>query len=97
MKTKSQLEEIHKKYTKKLSVSLSHRNQTKESRIQQSCYRQILDDIELEWNKELNSNLSKCTRVEVIDKHGRSYTNYNGRIVGIQLQDDERTLKVFIS
>ncbi|WNL50775.1 hypothetical protein RPALISO_188 [Ruegeria phage RpAliso] len=40
---------------------------------------------------------SKVTRVEVIDENGRSYTNYGATNVQVSLQDDERTLKVFIS
>lgn len=40
--------------------------------------------------------LQKCNRVEVIDKTGRAYTNYKSKNVYYQLQDDERTLKVFI-
>ena len=43
------------------------------------------------------SYLPKCTRVEVIDKSGRAYTNYDCKSVETQMQDDERTLKVFIS
>ena len=38
------------------------------------------------------------TRVEVIDENGRSYTKYldNDQKVYYSLQDDKRTLKVFI-
>ena len=43
------------------------------------------------------SYLPKCTRVEVIDKRGRSYTNYDCKNVEMQMQDEDRTLKVFIS
>ena len=43
------------------------------------------------------SYLPKCTRVEVIDKSGRAYTNYDCKSVETQMQDEERTLKVFIS
>lgn len=39
----------------------------------------------------------KVTRVEVIDDlTGRAYSNYNASNVIVQLQDDGRTLKVFI-
>ena len=41
--------------------------------------------------------LSSVTRIEVIDENGRKYTNYNAQKVELQLQDDERTLKVFVS
>ena len=43
------------------------------------------------------SCLPKCNRVEVIDKSGRAYTNYDCKSVETQMQDDDRTLKVFIS
>lgn len=38
----------------------------------------------------------KVTRVEVIDSSGRSYMTYNASQVSISVQDDERTLKVFL-
>ena len=41
-------------------------------------------------------NTEKVTRVEVIDSNGRIYTNYNCKDVEIQLQDDNRTLKIFL-
>lgn len=41
---------------------------------------------------------NRITRVEVIDEKGRIYTNWNpDNKVELQLQDDGRTLKVFIS
>ena len=40
--------------------------------------------------------LPKCNRVEVIDTSGRSYTNYDCNVVNLSMQDDDRTLKVFI-
>ena len=43
-------------------------------------------------NKE---DLSKVTRVEVIDSKGRSYTNWEAKNVELDLQDSGRTLKVF--
>jgi hypothetical protein len=45
-----------------------------------------------------HSPTDKVTRVEVIDEHGRSYTNWkpNNR-VELQFQDEGRTLKIFIS
>ena len=40
---------------------------------------------------------SKVTRVEVIDQNGRSYVNRkDSNVVETMLQDDGRTLKVFI-
>ena len=38
----------------------------------------------------------KVTRVEVIDNDGRRYVKYNVKVVNLDLQDDERTLKLFV-
>lgn len=35
-------------------------------------------------------------RVELIDKDGRKYANCSCKKVGLSLQDNERTLKIFI-
>lgn len=51
----------------------------------------------LSLNSVIGGYLPKCTRVEVIDKSGRAYTNYDCKIVETQMQDEERTLKVLIS
>ena len=41
--------------------------------------------------------LKNCTRVEVIDENGRSYLNWkDDNIIELSLQDDGRTLKIFI-
>lgn len=42
--------------------------------------------------------LKNCTRVEVIDENGRSYVNWkpNNKVI-ISMQDNDRTLKIFIS
>jgi hypothetical protein len=41
---------------------------------------------------------NNVTRVEVIDKNGRSYVNWDeDNIVELSLQDDGKTLKIFIS
>ena len=51
------------------------------------------------WQQEQNDT-SKVTRVEVIQHsppyNGRAYTNYNAKDVEIQLQDDGKTLKIFL-
>lgn len=45
-----------------------------------------------------STSLPRCTRVEVIDDKGRSYVNWEeGNVVKFNLQDDGKTLKVFIS
>ena len=42
--------------------------------------------------------LDKVTRIEIIDQDGRSYVNWDdNNKVELSFQDDERTLKVFIS
>jgi hypothetical protein len=41
-------------------------------------------------------NLSKVNRVEVIDNTGRRYVKYDVEYVGLDLQDDGKTLKVFV-
>jgi hypothetical protein len=42
--------------------------------------------------------LPNCTRVEVIDQKGRSYVNWKQtNKTELSLQDDGKTLKVFIS
>ena len=41
-------------------------------------------------------DLSKVTRVVVIDYDGNSYEKWNVVIDKVSLQDDERTLKIFI-
>lgn len=42
------------------------------------------------------TDLSKVTRVEVIDNKGRAYTKHNVVSVYCQLQDDGKTLKMFV-
>ena len=42
------------------------------------------------------NNLQGVTRVEVIDAEGRAYVNTNAAYVVTDLQDEGRTLKVFI-
>ena len=41
---------------------------------------------------------NRLTRVEVIDKEGRSYVNWNkNNKIELSYQDDDRTLKIFIN
>lgn len=57
------------------------------------------DDEKLGLYNEL-INTTKVNRVEVIQHsepyNGRAYTNYNAKDVEIQLQDDGKTLKIFL-
>ncbi len=50
--------------------------------------------------EQQQNDTSKVTRVEVIQHsepyNGRAYTNYNAKDVEIQLQDDNKTLKIFL-
>ena len=43
----------------------------------------------------MKNDLSKVTRIEVIDANGRSYVNLNAAKVKISVQDDGLTMKVF--
>lgn len=40
--------------------------------------------------------LNAVTRVEVIDEYGRSYVHYNASVVQYSIQDDGKTLKIFV-
>ena len=55
----------------------------------------LYDDIvELE---KTDINTDEVTRVEVIDNTGRAYVNWNSdNVVEVRLQDNGKTLKVFI-
>lgn len=44
----------------------------------------------------LESLPKTITRVEVIDNDGRRYTKYNVTEVELSLQDNQRTLKLFV-
>ena len=55
-----------------------------------------------EGEKELNQRLSKrefasVTRVEVIDKNWRAYVNRDTNSIELNLQDEGRTLKLFLN
>ena len=50
-----------------------------------------------EWAVLKNElDVSKVTRLEVIDENGRSYVKYHISDVKFSLQDDDRTLKIFL-
>ena len=40
--------------------------------------------------------LSEVTRLEVIDHTGRAYVNHKVKLVSLSMQDEGRTLKVFV-
>jgi len=41
-------------------------------------------------------NLGNVNRIEVIDNNGRSYVKYDIESIVMQLQDDGKTLKLFV-
>lgn len=43
-----------------------------------------------------NEDFKNVTRVEVIDNRGRAYTKYHVTDVRLDLQDNSRTLKLFV-
>ena len=49
-----------------------------------------------DWFRDQLVDMNRVTRVEVIDDDGRSYMEYNAEAVQISIQDDGRTLKVFL-
>ena len=49
-----------------------------------------------DWFRDQMIDLNRVTRVEVIDKSGRSYMEYNATDVKLSIQDDGKTLKVFL-
>jgi hypothetical protein len=51
---------------------------------------------ELEKEHMNDLDVSKVTRLEVIDENGRSYVKYHISDVKFSLQDDDRTLKIFL-
>lgn len=44
----------------------------------------------------INTETNLVTRLEVIDNDGRSYVKYNIEKIQFSLQDDDRTLKLFV-
>lgn len=62
----------------------------------------IPEDVYVEWLEDKIEqlpiqDLPNCTRVEVIDKKGRSYVNWKPtNKVRLSMQDDGRTVKIFI-
>lgn len=50
-----------------------------------------------EWFAEQARDFARVNRVEVIDNKGRAYVKYDVTEVSYVLQDDGRTLKVFLT
>jgi len=49
------------------------------------------------WFNENMGSTSDVTRVEIIEKSGRVYTNYDCKKVVVSFQDNNKTLKIFIN
>lgn len=49
-----------------------------------------------EWFMKNVTPLPEVTRVELIDDTGRAYSQWNVKDVELHLQDNERTLKIFL-
>lgn len=49
-----------------------------------------------EWFMKNVTPLSEVTRVELIDDTGRAYSQWNVKDVELHLQDNKRTLKIFL-
>ena len=49
-----------------------------------------------DWFRDQLVDLNRATRVEVVDDDGRSYMEYNAEAVQVSIQDDGKTLKVFL-
>jgi hypothetical protein len=47
--------------------------------------------------KAVTLNTEQVTRVEIIDDTGRVYVTWGITSLELQLQDDDRTLKIFLS
>ena len=56
----------------------------------------MTEDIQMS-NGDFLKNYPDVTRVEVVDRIGRVYTNYDCSDVRVSLQDNGQTLKVFFS
>ena len=50
-----------------------------------------------EWFAEQARDFARVSRVEVIDNKGRAYVKYDVTEVSYVLQDDGRTLKLFLT
>lgn len=47
---------------------------------------------------EIEISIPKANRIEVIDETGRAYVNWQAdNKIGISVQDDGKTIKIFIS
>lgn len=55
-----------------------------------------MKELVIETTEDSFAEFIRITRVEVIDAEGRGYTNHNAKDVAVSIQDEGRTLKVFL-
>ena len=88
MKSKEEIEQLAKKSNAERGIDSAKSMLEKEYVLgYTTAYTQCQEDM---------ADISKVTRVEVIDEYGRRYTKHNCK-VELSYQDDGRTLKVFIN
>jgi hypothetical protein len=86
---KETLEEVAEKYVDNFEYGIAHPRRVAKNAFINGA----------KWQQQFNDT-SEVTRVEVIQHsdpyNGRAYTNYNAKDIEIQLQDDNKTLKIFL-
>ena len=55
-----------------------------------------MEQLEITTEKDQIAEMPKISRVEVIDQEGRAYVNMDAKHVSVSIQDQGRTLKVFL-
>lgn len=45
---------------------------------------------------QFHSEKEEVIRVEVIDSNGRQYVNYNVNSIEVSMQDEDKTMKIFV-
>lgn len=55
-----------------------------------------MEQLVIETEKDQLAEMPKINRVEVIDREGRAYVNMDARHVAVAIQDEGKTLKVFL-
>lgn len=65
----------------------------KEELMDATLYVQKVQDLK----KENGLDCSQVTRVEIIDQNGRVYTEYDVNNVEVHMQDNNRTMKIFLT
>ena len=81
-----------------LKITSDYDNVSDEDILEDSGIYDLLNEFKIELLSDNLCELSKCTRLEIIDSNGRSYTNWNEKNkIDLSVQDDGQTLKIFIS